>query len=62
MSFPDGRRATKQAEGGRRGRAFFEDACDVRAEVETEFLAALSPSRAETFVATLRVLVDARER
>jgi len=44
-----------------RGRAFFEDACEVRAELEAEFLANLSPSRAATFVATLEDLVGARQ-
>jgi len=44
----------------RRGRAFFEDACDVRAELEAEFLAALSPSRVTAFVAMLEDLVGAR--
>jgi DNA-binding MarR family transcriptional regulator len=44
-----------------RGRAFFEDACDVRAELEAEFLANLSPSRVATFVATLEDLVGARQ-
>jgi len=39
------------------GRAFFQDACEVRAELEAEFLAALSPSRAAAFVTTLRTLV-----
>jgi DNA-binding MarR family transcriptional regulator len=40
-----------------RGRAFFEDACDVRAELEAEFLARLSPTRATAFVAMLEDLV-----
>jgi len=44
-----------------RGRAFFEDACEVRAELEAEFLANLSPSRAATFVATLEDLVGVRQ-
>jgi DNA-binding MarR family transcriptional regulator len=44
----------------RRGRAFFEDACEVRAELEAEFLANLSPSRVATFMATLTDLVAAR--
>jgi len=39
-----------------RGRAFYEDACDVRAELEAEFLAKLSPSRAATFVSMLEDL------
>jgi DNA-binding MarR family transcriptional regulator len=46
----------------RRGRAFFEDACEVRAELEAEFLANISASRATAFVATLRDLVGAHER
>lgn len=44
-----------------RGRAFFEDACQVRAELETEFLAGLSPSRRATFVSLLEDLVGARQ-
>ena len=40
-----------------RGRSFFEDACDVRAELEAEYLARLSPSRVASFVATLKDLV-----
>jgi DNA-binding MarR family transcriptional regulator len=44
----------------RRGRTFFEDACDVRAELESEFLAALPPSRVTAFVAMLEDLVGAR--
>ena len=44
-----------------RGREFFADACEVRAELEAEFLGRLSPSRAATFVAILGDLVDARE-
>ena len=42
-----------------RGRAFFEDACEVRAELEAGYLTRLSPSRAATFVATLKDLVGA---
>jgi DNA-binding MarR family transcriptional regulator len=42
-----------------RGRAFFEDACRVRAELEAEFLCRLSPSRAAAFVSTLEDLVGA---
>ena len=40
-----------------RGRAFFEDACDVRAELEAEFLARLSPTRAAAFVTMLEDLL-----
>lgn len=40
-----------------KGRAFFADACAVRAELEAEFLAGLSPARAATFVALLEELV-----
>jgi len=40
-----------------RGRSFFEDACEVRAELEAEYLARLSPSRVASFVATLKDLV-----
>jgi len=43
-----------------KGRSFFADACDVRAELEAEFLAGLSPTRAATFVAMLGELVAAR--
>jgi DNA-binding MarR family transcriptional regulator len=43
-----------------RGRAFFEDACEVRAELEARFLARLSPSRTATFVAILEDLTDVR--
>jgi len=39
-----------------RGRAFFADASEVRAELERELLAAVSPSRAATFVAILEDL------
>lgn len=45
-----------------RGRSFFEDACDVRAELESEFLARLSPSRAAAFVAMLDDLLSASSR
>jgi DNA-binding MarR family transcriptional regulator len=45
-----------------RGRAFFEDACDIRAELEAEFLGKLSPSRVVAFVSMLEDLVDARRR
>jgi DNA-binding MarR family transcriptional regulator len=40
-----------------RGRAFYEDACDVRTELESDFLSRLSPSRVTTFVALLDDLV-----
>jgi len=45
-----------------RGRAFFEDACEVRAELEAEFLAGLTPSRAATFISLLDDLVGAPRR
>jgi DNA-binding MarR family transcriptional regulator len=45
-----------------RGRAFFEDACEVRAELEAEFLAGLTPSRAATFIGLLEDLVGAPRR
>jgi DNA-binding MarR family transcriptional regulator len=45
-----------------RGRAFLQDACEVRAELEARFLGRLSPSRAATFVAALKALVSAPER
>jgi DNA-binding MarR family transcriptional regulator len=54
-------RRVVRAKPTRRGRAFFEDACEVRAELEAEFLATLSSSRATTFIATLRELVQARK-
>jgi DNA-binding MarR family transcriptional regulator len=57
---PTDRRAVL-AKPTRRGRAFFEDACEVRAELEAEFLANLSPSRAATFMAILTDLVGARQ-
>lgn len=44
-----------------RGRAFFEDACDVRAQLESRFLGGLSSTRLATFVATLDELVAASE-
>jgi DNA-binding MarR family transcriptional regulator len=40
-----------------RGRSFYEDACDVRSELESGFLAKLSPSRVTTFIALLDDLV-----
>lgn len=40
-----------------RGRAFLQDACEVRAELERDFLGRLSPSRAAAFVAVLKDLV-----
>src|SRR3954469_22654438 len=40
-----------------RGRAFFADASEVRAELERNFLAKVSPARAATFVAILEDLV-----
>ena len=43
-----------------RARSFFEDACEVRGELEAVFLAGLSPSRASTFVTMLEDLVAAR--
>jgi len=45
-----------------RGRAFLQDACEVRAELEARFLGRLSPRRAATFEATLKALVSAPER
>ena len=56
---PSDRRAVL-AKPTARGRAFLEDACEVRAELEAEFLAGLSPSRAATFVKMLEDLVSAR--
>lgn len=44
-----------------RGRAFFEDACEVRAELESQSLARLSPSRAAAFIAMLDDLLSERE-
>jgi DNA-binding MarR family transcriptional regulator len=56
---PTDRRAVL-AKPTKRGRAFLEDACDVRAELESEFLARLSPSRRTAFIAMLGDLVGAR--
>jgi DNA-binding MarR family transcriptional regulator len=42
-----------------RGRAFLQDACEVRAELESALLGRLSPSRAAAFLAALDDLVDA---
>ena len=42
-----------------RGRAFFQDACEIRAELEARFLGALSSSRRALFVAALDELVRA---
>ena len=39
-----------------RGRAFLEDACEVRAELEARYLGRLSTSRAAAFVETLKEL------
>ena len=39
-----------------RGRAFLQDACEVRAELETRYLGGLSTRRAAAFVATLKAL------
>ncbi len=44
-----------------RGRAFLQDACEVRAELEARYLGRLSPRRAAAFVATLRELVAATD-
>jgi DNA-binding MarR family transcriptional regulator len=44
-----------------RGRAFFQDACEVRAELEARYLGRLSTSRAAAFVATLKELVAATD-
>jgi DNA-binding MarR family transcriptional regulator len=46
-----------------RGRAFLQDACEVRAELEARYLGRLSGRRAETFVTMLRELIatDGRE-
>ncbi len=45
-----------------RGRAFLEDACEVRAELEARYLGRLSASRAAAFVATLKELAAAEDR
>lgn len=42
-----------------RGRAFFQDACEIRAELEARFLGTLSASRRAAFVAALAELVRA---
>lgn len=44
-----------------RGRAFLQDACAVRVELETRYLSALSASRAAAFVAALRELAAVTE-
>jgi Transcriptional regulators len=44
-----------------RGRAFLQDACEVRAELEARYLSRLSPARAAVFVATLKELVAATD-
>jgi DNA-binding MarR family transcriptional regulator len=44
-----------------RGRAFLQDACEVRAELEAWYLGRLSASRATAFVAALRVLAGVAE-
>jgi DNA-binding MarR family transcriptional regulator len=44
-----------------RGRAFFQDACEVREELEARFLSRLSPSRVEAFMKCLEDLVDTSE-
>jgi DNA-binding MarR family transcriptional regulator len=44
-----------------RGRAFLQDACEVRAELEARYLGRLLPRRAAAFVATLREMVAATE-
>ena len=42
-----------------RGHALFQDACEVRAEMEAKFLAALAPGRAAAFAGMLEDLVAA---
>jgi DNA-binding MarR family transcriptional regulator len=44
-----------------RGRAFLQDACAVRAELEARYLGRLAPSRATAFVATLKELAAATD-
>ena len=44
-----------------RGRAFLQDACAVRAELEARYLGRVSATRAAAFVATLRELAAERE-
>src|SRR6476620_6618110 len=44
-----------------RGRAFLQDACEVRAELEARYLSQLPASRAAAFVATLKELAAATE-
>jgi DNA-binding MarR family transcriptional regulator len=44
-----------------RGRAFLQDACEVRAELERRYLGRLSRSRAAAFVVTLRQLAAATD-
>ena len=57
---PSDRRAVL-AKPTTRGRAFLQDACEVRAELEAEFLAVLSPSRSAAFITMLQDLVGARQ-
>ncbi|HEY4648483.1 MAG TPA: MarR family winged helix-turn-helix transcriptional regulator [Gemmatimonadales bacterium] len=40
-----------------RGRAFFQDACEIRGELEDRFLGQLSPSRRKAFIAALEELI-----
>jgi DNA-binding MarR family transcriptional regulator len=40
-----------------RGRAFLQDACEVRSELEAKFLGEVSGSRAEAWVRTLKQMV-----
>jgi len=56
------RRLTRGVELTEAGEAFYEDACDVRAELESGFLSRLSASRVTTFVALLDDLVGADRR
>lgn len=55
---PQDRRAVL-ARPTERGRAFMQDACEVRAELEARYLGQLSARRAAVFVTTLRALVAA---
>ena len=53
---PADRRATL-AKPTARGRSFYEDACEVREELEAGFLGKLSATRAATFVAIIEDLI-----
>ena len=57
---PSDRRAVL-AKPTERGRSFLQDACEIRAELETRFLGSLPASRALAFVNALEELARATE-